>query len=356
MVGPVNLTLHSLFSNIEVELCGKQISDANGLYHYRAMFETLLSHSQDMKESQLQAALWVKDKAGSMTVSDPAGANTGLVARTAYFSLSKEVELVGRPHLDLFHQPLAIPGNCSLKLRFIPNPNALILMNKTPAADATQANFRLMITDARLIIRTEEASDSLVVAHEQMLQKMNMRFPMRRVTMKHMSIPANTTSVLHDNIYTGLIPERIVLALVPDAAMSGSYTTNPYDFAPNGVNYIALYVNGELVPTRPYQPDFTNKHYIRDYLSLFEGTGTLFTDKTVPISRDEFATGYALWVFDLTPDKACGGSISPPQNGSVRLEIKFSTGNTATVNVICYAEFESLIEIDKNRNVIAPHY
>ena len=138
--------------------------------------------------------------------------------------------------------------------------------------------------------------------------------------------------------------------------MTGSYTTNPYDFAPNGVNHIAMYVNGELVPTRPYQPDFTNKQYIRDYLSLFEGTLTLFIDKTVQISRDEFGTGYALWVFDLTPDKACGGCTSPPHTGSVRLEIKFNAGNAATINVICYAEFESLIEIDKYRNVIAPHY
>jgi hypothetical protein len=174
--------------------------------------------------------------------------------------------------------------------------------------------------------------------------------------MKHISIPAQTTAVMHDNVFTGLIPERIVLAFVPDASMTGTYLTNPYDFAPNGVNHLALYVNGECVPHRPFEPNFTTKQYIRDYMSLFEGTGTLFSDKTVTISRDEFATGYALWVFDLTADKACGACISPPQTGSVRLEIKFAAGNAATINVICYAEFESMIEIDKYRNVIAPHY
>jgi hypothetical protein len=356
-VGPINLTLHSLFSNIDVELCGKQLSDANGLYHFRAMFETLLTHGSDVKESQLQAAMWVKDTAGSMTVTAVDGANLGLVARTAYFSAGKEVELIGRPHLDLFHQSLAIPGNCSLKLRLVPNPDALLLMNAVPAGQgAVQVAFKLKITEARLMIRTEEVSDSMLVAHEQLLQKMNMRIPLRRVTMKTISIPANTSAVMHDNVYTGLIPERIVLAFVPDASMTGSYLTNPYDFAPNGVNHLALYVNGECVPHRPFQPDFANHQYLTSYLSIFEGMGMLFSDKSVNISRDEFGTGYALWVFDLTADKACGACISPPQTGSVRLEIKFAAGNAATINVICYAEFESMIEIDKYRNVIAPHY
>ena len=339
--GPINYLLHSLFSNIDVELCGKQLSDANGLYHYRAMFETLLTHGNDVKESQLQAAMWKKDTAGHMDITKVDSTNIGLLDRGEYFATSKEVELIGRPHLDLFHQSLAIPGNCSLKLRLVPNPDALIVM-----AENATVPIKVMIIDARLFIRTEEVSDSLVVAHEQMLQKMNMRIPLRRVTMKHISVPAQTSSVMHDNVYTGLIPERIVIAFVPDASMTGSYTTNPYNFAPNGVNYLALYVNGECVPSRPYQPDFANKLYIRDYMSLFEGTRTLFSDKSVTISRDEFATGYALWVFDLTADKACGACISPPQTGSVRLEIKFAAGNAATINVICYAEFESLIEID----------
>jgi len=138
--------------------------------------------------------------------------------------------------------------------------------------------------------------------------------------------------------------------------MAGNYNRNPFDFEHNGVNYIALYVNGEMVPQRPYEPDFVNKRYIRDYLSLFEGTGTLFTDKSVPITREEFATGYAIWLFDLTPDQANDPCISPPRNGSVRIELKFAAGNAARINVLVYAEFDSMIEIDKFRNVIAPGY
>ncbi len=47
-VGVVNLMLHSLFANVEVELCGKTYGDPNSLYPYRAMFETLLNLSSDL--------------------------------------------------------------------------------------------------------------------------------------------------------------------------------------------------------------------------------------------------------------------------------------------------------------------
>ena len=36
-VAPVNLPLHSMLSNVDIELGGKVISDSNGLYSYRAV-------------------------------------------------------------------------------------------------------------------------------------------------------------------------------------------------------------------------------------------------------------------------------------------------------------------------------
>jgi len=38
--------------------------------------------------------------------------------------------------------------------------------------------------------------------------------------------------------------------------------------------------------------------------------------------------------------------------GSVRLALKFAAALAATVTVIAYAEFENVIEVDRDRNVI----
>ena len=40
------------------------------------------------------------------------------------------------------------------------------------------------------------------------------------------------------------------------------------------------------------------------------------------------------------------------REGSVRLALKFSVALPNTVTVIAYAEFENVIEIDRNRNVV----
>jgi len=48
-VGPVNLFLHSLFSQIDISLNGTQITSATNTYPYRAMIETPLSYGGDAK-------------------------------------------------------------------------------------------------------------------------------------------------------------------------------------------------------------------------------------------------------------------------------------------------------------------
>ncbi|GFT50324.1 uncharacterized protein F54H12.2 [Trichonephila clavipes] len=49
-VGPVNLFLHSLFSQVDVCLNERTVSSSNNAYPYRAIIETLLNHEYDSKK------------------------------------------------------------------------------------------------------------------------------------------------------------------------------------------------------------------------------------------------------------------------------------------------------------------
>ena len=46
-VGPANLFLHSLFSQVDISLNGTLVTHSTNTYPYRAMFETLLSYGED---------------------------------------------------------------------------------------------------------------------------------------------------------------------------------------------------------------------------------------------------------------------------------------------------------------------
>ena len=60
-VGPVNLWLHSLFSQVDMSLNEKLISPSTNTYPYRAYLESLLSYGTAAKESQMTAQLWYMD-------------------------------------------------------------------------------------------------------------------------------------------------------------------------------------------------------------------------------------------------------------------------------------------------------
>jgi hypothetical protein len=61
--------------------------------------------------------------------------------------------------------------------------------------------------------------------------------------------------------------------------------------------------------------------------------------------------------FDLTPDLSanCSTHWNLVKNGSLRVEVGFTRALTETINCIVYAEFDNVIEIDKNRNVIVDY-
>ena len=102
---------------------------------------------------------------------------------------------------------------------------------------------------------------------------------------------------------------------------------------------IALYLDGQQQHAiRPIQPDYEPGLYIRAYDSPFAGTGKLCKDEGLFISRDDYATGYALYAFDLSADLGEDDHLSLMRQGSVRLALKFATATAlaATVSVVAY--------------------
>jgi len=77
-VGPVNLLLHSLFSQVDISLKGTQVTTSTNTYPYTAMLETLLSFGGDAKKLQLTSALYYRDQADHMdSVAFDANGNSG---------------------------------------------------------------------------------------------------------------------------------------------------------------------------------------------------------------------------------------------------------------------------------------
>ena len=127
-VGPSNLWMHALFSQVEVFLNKQLVTPSSTAYPYRAYIETILNFSKDAKDSHLTSALFYKDKAGKMDVVNPLAqdANTGLKQRHAYTRESKSVAMEGRLHSDLFAQDRYILGAVPIKIKLVRSRNSFL--------------------------------------------------------------------------------------------------------------------------------------------------------------------------------------------------------------------------------------
>ena len=84
------------------------------------------------------------------------------------------------------------------------------------------------------------------------------------------------------------------------------------------------------------------------------GTGIHFLNEGLGINRYNYAAGYFLTAFDLTPDLSahCNSHWNFVRSGSVRIEVGFETAPTVTINCIVYAEYDNILEIGSTRKIL----
>lgn len=379
-VTPVNNILHSLFTEIDVTLNGKIISPGTDTYPYKAYLEKLLSYRPKTLETQMKAcSLWEKDTAGHMddalttaptqkksvfpvTGTDtkkveiiatdlafplPAdGENEGLRKRRDAIENSKKITLIDRLYVDLFQQDRFIPNGVDIRLRFNRAKPAFHLMAHTGSSG------KISILSMLLWVRKVKPTATVLNAINERLNSESAKFPLRRVEVKTFTIPQGTQSKITDHLFQGQMPKRIVLGFVENAAFNGDLAKNPFNFKNANVKKLDVSINGETITTRPFEPDFTNDLYLRSYLSLYQGLGKFGEDWAPDISFEEYKDGYTLWCVDFTKDQEAQlDKFHLIETGNLRIEVQFSQNTATTLNCLVYAEFDNLLEINKQREV-----
>ena len=347
IVAPVNLFLHSLFSQVDIALNGTQITASTNTYPYRAIIETLLSYGSDAKESQLTSALFCKDTAGQMDryTQEGENKNSGLVERAKFTNESKIVDMMGRIHADIFFQERYVLNEVNAKIKLNRSKDNFCLMHN--------GVFKVNIVGASMYVRKVKLLPTVFLAHAKALETSNAKYPIRRVVCKTFSIPRGFSDVSHEKLFSGQLPARIVIGLVSNDAFNGTRGKNPFNFQHFGLTEMGIYMDGQQGQSiKPLKTNYEEGQYVQAYLSLFSGTGKINRDDGNFINRSDFANGYALYAFDLSPDLAEDDHFNLSRDGSVRITLKFAAALTETVTVVVYGEFENVLEIDRNRNII----
>ena len=350
-VSTTGYLLHSLFKQVEVELNNKSITSGNPTYGYKAYFDTLLHFSTNAHSSHLTGALW--DPNTFTTADEDTINNTRNTlitpSTTTKDGRGKSIELMGKLHIDLAYQNRALIGGSQLKVTLMPHSPEFFAMSTDNALVPT-----VEFEAASLYVHRSRVSPLIVSAHARALTQAPAKYPYTRREVKAFSISQGSTSAHLDNIVLGVIPRRIFVAMVDNTAFTGNLIKNPYNFKHNNVNYLALVVDGEQIPSTPYTPDFPNRLITREYMGYMEALNQLTSDTISGPSKDGWYQ-QPIFGFNLAPDLSDGvqgsGHVNRIKRGSMRLELRFSIALMNTTTVLIYCEYDSLLQIDKNREV-----
>ena len=327
----------------------KLITPSASTYPYRAYLETLLNYDTGAKSTHLQNGLWFKDSAGdfdTLTVD-----NTGFNIRQTLTARSQEIVMMGRLHSDFFRQDRFLLNGVEMGIKLIRSRDAFNLMK---GGDA-DFQVKVVITDATLLVRQVRINPFVLIAHSRALEKATAKYPLTRVEIKTVTIPAQLMSKSIDNLILGVLPKRVVVGFVLNTAFNGSLDVNPFNFQHFNLNHSVLYVDGNQIPSKPLSPSFAagSSAFVPMYHNLLTGCGISTGDHGNDISRAEYgANGFVLTAFDLTPDLSANSGVWGLQrHGNLRLEVRFSQALANPITCIVYAEFDNLIEIDFDRTV-----
>jgi hypothetical protein len=189
-VAPVNLTLHSMFNQVDLFLNQKLTSTAGVNYPYKSLIDTLLNSSTEASKSGLQAEGFHIDEAGFMDETDPLeGANPGLTRRFISTNHSKLTQYMGPLHLDLAEQDRFILNGVEMKLALWPTKETFRLM---VAADDVQ--YKMEIVEAVLHVCKITINPSIIAAHNEALETSPALYPYERSQIKTFEVSSGKSS------------------------------------------------------------------------------------------------------------------------------------------------------------------
>jgi hypothetical protein len=345
-VAPANNLLHSMFNSVHITLGNRLISDASQYYPFRAYLDSLLRYSTRAQQSQLTSSGFYLDYPGKHN--DQAN-NKAEKNRTALFHNKTFVPLSGKLFADLLNQSKPLVTGVGLTMRMVLSKQSFMLRSW----DNTK-EYKLFIRNPRLNIRRYiPAPDYLLKVAEQ-LQDKTAKYHIERTVIRVSDIASNTHSTVVSNLQIGQLPKAMFIGFVNSTDFHGSGTTNPFNFQHFDIQQISVEVDGQSFPTKPYIANFASKQYLECYDGLLDSLG----QKCNPsgewcIDRANYSEGFTVFGFDLTPGSTGLGPLTLIKQGNLSVSVSFAKALPATVMMICYMVYDSILEINQHRQVIA---
>lgn len=198
--------------------------------------------------------------------------------------------------------------------------------------------------DATLNVRHVKQSSTIHLAHAKHLQKVDARYDITRVALKIFCLRVVSKSLSIDIAVLGNLPNPQPVTILRNADFTGSTNTNPYFFKHfvTSLRKVREQAAGSI--RRTVSEHGRCKDLYNSLSEVFNDFGINYGNMGTRITPAHFIKGSFMLVLDLIPDVcASDDQTSLPDNGKLRIELKFDKAHTDAVMIILYQEFDGSI-------------
>ncbi len=393
-ISPANNILHTLFSECRVYLEDHLVNESNENYAYKAFLIDILSYDSNAKYSFLQAQGFYQDAPNHM---DASAGNAAFTLRKKLFRNTSnsaysldEVTLVGKLHTDLRSCNAGIIPGISIRVELTRSSDEFALIRPILVPPQTD-NYKINLTSISILCPVATLSTETFRKLEKHLTSHDASLYFTRTQVTNRSIPAHSKTFISDNLFPGTqLPCKLIFAFLPTTTYLGDINKNPFNFARSwtwetssgltarerdgwthipstsgssveGVGdtktafleKVSLTLNGKSVDGWEARATATNDTMMFVRLHHYLGLTKSRTGNNVTLK--EFMGGTYLCLYDLsTSGQSAIDSVIPAVRlGNLRLKVEFSATTVEELTLIMYAEFPSLLQIDKFRRIKA---
>jgi hypothetical protein len=348
LVAPGNLFLSTMFENCYLALNGVQVSDSANFYPHLAYIQKHLSLGEAQKKTELTKELYYKNTKGDEYNKST---NSGFGSRLDLAAGSKPFEMIGKISSSIFAQKRYLPTHVDMTVVLRRSqPEFALSSATTSAVGVSGCPWKIKVEEAVLFVRKHVLHPKVLTYHNSLFsQGKKALFPIRRTLIRSIVLPTGSLGTTGEVLFNGVLPEILTIGLVSAAAMGGALNKDPFNFHHYKMTMAAVTVDNDPAVYRSLAFDFANQQYLQGFHTLQKAVG--YTGDGNYLSRADYSEGNTLIVFDLQPSAGAGGRFQIERVGQVKIELKFSEGLLEPVALLAYAQFQSSIQIDSNRNI-----
>ena len=202
-------------------------------------------------------------------------------------------------------------------------------------------------------------NDKLFLEIEKRLTKEPIRQIYNKTEVCIQSVPKGGQTAILESLSVGRVPSRLYLLCQESDRLHGSFKLNSLKF-PRQINSDDPFILKECTVTLGPQVieglncDTTKNSFKDHYFRLFNILNQDHGKNACSLTFKEFVDNYTLLIYDFTSSL----NESPPhllplvKSGNLRVKLEFNKPATSPLNILCFLEMQSAIEIHKNGKIV----